>query len=188
MPFAFIERWRTRAEPVEAAFDTAHTQALALAVLQANIEAVKAELAARANPNVAIVPPFVTTPRTLLQHAVMSENAALVSALLHGGADPMATTPECFWPAPHLATLHEQRECLTALMADPRSDFDYPALDPLVGDTSTARQIAARRKRPFADWFGQHYSLTEVAAPPVFESEEEIGLAKWRARRNGLTP
>lgn len=136
-----------------------------------------------ADVNEAIEPPHVNTTRTFLQHVILNEQHTLLRALLEAGADPMLTMGGCVWPAPHLATLEENREAIDVLRAHQLANFDAPIYDPLVGEASTARDIAARRGRRFADWFGDRFSLVEAAKPPEFEDEAQAGLERWRAQR-----
>jgi hypothetical protein len=157
------------------------TVALAAALIHFDEVAVLQAIAQGADANGTLDPPRVSSSRTFLQHAILSVHPELAIALLKAGADPMATVEMgCFWPAPHLATVHEDCEVIDVLRAHPKADFDKAVMDPLVGETSTARDIAARRNRTFAEWFGQRFSLTNAAKVPVFEDQSGLGLARWR--------
>lgn len=159
------------------------TRRLSEALIQCDEAAALMAIQAGADVNDAIEPPHVNTTRTFLQHAILNGLTPLTRALLEAGADPMLTMGGCVWPAPHLATLEENREAIDLLRTLPRADFDAPIYDPLVGEASTARDIAARRCRQFTEWFGERFSLTEAARPPEFEDEAQAGLARWRAQR-----
>lgn len=149
------------------------TEKLIQGVLALDVSAVQAALGSpRVDCNAEILPPLVIQPRTLLQHAVLSEHPEMVDCLLTAGADPMRVTDQTFWPAPHLATLLECRPVLERLMAAPTALFDEKVLDPLVGERSSCRDIAARRGRAFTEWFGQFFALTEAARPPTGTPEE----------------
>lgn len=170
--------WTKATSPTELA-----TQRLAAALVTMDVNVALVALANGADPNGVLEAPQVNKSRTFLQHALLNEHTPLFEALLTAGANPMASCEGCVWPAPHLATLHENREAIDALRAHPEVNFDLPVLDPMVGELSTARDIAARRGRTFGNWFGARFSLTEAARPPAFADEAEQGLARWREQR-----
>jgi hypothetical protein len=156
------------------------TQQLAEALVNMNAEGIRTALAAGADANGSLQPPRASCTRTFLQHVIINEAEELALLLLERGAQPMAISDNCCWPAPHLATLCEARRVIDQLRQRSDANFDAQVLDPMTGEHSTARQIAARRGKAFADWFGQRFSLTDAARPPEFEDEGKAGLAKWR--------
>lgn len=179
-----LSRYFPWSKSPSAAADKRATLALAAALVHLDEAAALQAIAQGGNVNAHLDPPQASCSRTFLQHAILNASPVLFRALLQAGANPMAT-PEsgCCWPAPHLATLHEDYEAIDVLRAHPGANFDQAVLDPLVGEASTARDIAVRRGRVFADWFGQRFSLTEAARPPVFEDENELAMARWRDQR-----
>lgn len=182
MPFPLLSRLFAPREASDG-FRPAATLALAQAVFSGDVAELNAAICPQANLNAVIMPPHVTTARTLLQHAILSDQPAVVQALLRAGADPMLATPQVFWPAAHLATLLEQRASIVYLIADGRAQFDLQVMDPLVGEPSDCCDIAARRLKGFADWFGQYFSLVEAARPPVFEEEPIVVSSSLRPSR-----
>lgn len=160
------------------------TQALTVALIHMNEDAAIQAINQGADVNGSLDPPHTSCGRTFLQHAILSVAPLLAEKLLAAGADPMAVSEKgCFWPAPHLATLNEDCDVIDMLRTYPAADFDRSIMDPLVGEASTARDLAVRRGRVFADWFGQRFSLAEAARPPVFENEADMALARWREQR-----
>ncbi len=147
------------------------------AVLHADHAAVIMALSRHARPNQLLGPPLVRTCRTLLQHSVLSSDNQTRDLLLANGADPMAVTTANFWPIPHLATLNGDRGTILALVGNPRANFDLPVVDPLTGEASTARDIAARKPADFANWFSTHFSLAATAAahPPQWQDPQDDG-------------
>lgn len=158
------------------------TSQLADAMVTMDETRIRQALAAGADANGSLMPPRATSVRTFLQHVIINEAEDLALLLLERGAQPMKTSENCCWPAPHLATLCEARLVIDLLRQRTDADFDAPVLDPMTGEHSTARDIAARRGKAFADWFGQRFSLTDAARPPQFEDEAALGMAKWRAQ------
>lgn len=180
MPFTRFLPW-SKPVPVAAAEDA--TKRLAEALVRFDEMAAMTAIDDGADVNEALEPPHVNTTRTFLQHVILNEQQGLTRALLDAGADPMLTMGGCVWPAPHLATLEENKEAIEMLRGHDKANFDAPIYDPLVGEASTARDIAARRGRRFAEWFGERFSLTEAARPPEFQDELQAGLDRWRAQR-----